>query len=89
MNVIVYSLLLILNILNVVLHTVGTYALLTLYKNSDDRPQRLLLINHSFCESVRHFLDVVIIVMKLSPIPQVRHLPIFVSRTRYGTSFRL
>ena len=70
MNVLVYSLLLILNVLNVVLHTVGTYALLVLYRNTQDRPQRLLLINHSFCESVRHFLDVIIVILHLVSLPQ-------------------
>ena len=59
------GLLLVLNTLNVVLHTIGTYALLSLYNDSKDRPQRLLLINHSFCDSIRHCLDIVLITVEL------------------------
>ena len=65
-------------VFNVVLHTLGTQALLTLHKDTQDRSQRLLLINHSFCESVRHVLEIILRTLQLIHFPS-HHLMTYIT----------
>lgn len=51
--------LLILNITNVFIHAWGTYALLSVYKNSRHKPQRVYLINLSLCELLLNLLEAI------------------------------
>ena len=54
---------LVLNIVNVVIHSVGTAALLVLYRESRHKPQRQFLISLSVCEATINLLYVVISVL--------------------------
>ena len=46
-----------LNMLNVVLHTIGTHALVSIYGRSRHKPQRLYIINLSVCEGLINLLE--------------------------------
>ena len=78
MNYVTYTLLMLLYVFNVILHTLGTYALLILHKDTQNRSQRLLLINHSFCESVRHVLEIILRTLQLLQFPS-HHLMTYIA----------
>ena len=68
-NYLIYPILMVLNLLNVALHTIGTCALISLYTVSQEKSQRMLLINHSICECTRHLLEIVIGIPDLISLP--------------------
>lgn len=65
----IYPILMVLNLLNVALHTIGTCALISLYTVSQERSQRMFLINHSICECTRHLLEIVMGIPDLISLP--------------------
>ena len=67
MKIVLNIILFCLNLLNVVIHTIGTYALVSLYGTSRHKPQRLYIINLSICEGILNFCQ------------WVRNMPEFVS----------
>lgn len=56
-HLIIVIVLLVLNILNAVLHSVGTYLLVCLYRNGNDSTQMIYLINLGLCEALMNFLE--------------------------------
>lgn len=69
MVLLVHAILMVLNFLSVALHTIGSWALLSLYLKRQEEAHRMFLINHSVCESIRHFMEFLILLIKLQTRP--------------------
>lgn len=63
-------LLILLNVANVFLHTIGTCLLLSIYRNGVDTPQQVYLINLSTCEAIMNLLEFIRRVPNLFSIPE-------------------
>ena len=68
MSFLLTVILLLLNISNMLLHSIGMYALVSLYRSSPHKPQFLYLINLSACESLFNFLAVFRGIPRLIPL---------------------
>ena len=93
MGVVLLSILLILNVINVVLHCMGSCVLLHLYPKSRQKAQQLYLIHLSISECLMNLLEAVRILTKLATLQgddtgvgeNIRHYVLIVAFT--GVSF--
>ena len=68
----------IIHTLNVIVHSIGSYALITLYRTSRQKTQRIYLINLSICEGLYNVLEAARAIHKL--ITYTNHVNPFVHK---------
>ena len=59
MELFLQSFLFLLNITNVILHSVGAYALISVYSTCRHKPQRMYIINLAICEGIINAIEIV------------------------------